>query len=142
MATELLQADLPRYGLVLIDEIESSLHPRAQRRLIRDLSEQCRQRELQIILSTHSPYILEELPPQARMYILKSQGLRKVMTGVSPEFALTKMDDDVYPECDCYVEDGNSKIFWKNSYLSTGGRFFKGVLSSPMGPHQLVLRWE
>jgi len=38
--TELLQADLPKYGLVLIDEIESSLHPRAQRRLIRDLAEQ------------------------------------------------------------------------------------------------------
>ncbi len=110
MATELLQADLPKFGLVLIDEIESSLHPRAQRRLIRDLAEQCRQRELQIILSTHSPYILEELPPEARMYVLESQGIRKVMTGVSPEFALTKMDDDVYPECDCYVEDVNAKI--------------------------------
>jgi predicted ATPase len=121
MATELLQADLPKYGLILIDEIESSLHPRAQRRLIRDLSEQCRQRELQIILSTHSPYILEELPPKARMYILESQGLRKVMTGVSPEFALTKMDDDVYPECDCYVEDNSSKILLEE-LLSFHGR--------------------
>ncbi|PQO24548.1 hypothetical protein C2I36_02630 [Rhodobacteraceae bacterium WD3A24] len=35
---ELLQTDLPRNGLVLIDEVESSLHPRAQRRLLRDLS--------------------------------------------------------------------------------------------------------
>src|SRR5579872_5490476 len=58
MATELLQADLPKYGLVLIDEIESSLHPRAQRRLIRDLAEQCRQREFQAVISTHSPYVL------------------------------------------------------------------------------------
>jgi hypothetical protein len=37
MVSELLNIDLPKYGLVLIDEIESSLHPRAQRRLIRDL---------------------------------------------------------------------------------------------------------
>ena len=37
--TEFLGADLPKYGLILIDEIESSLHPRAQRRLIRDLAE-------------------------------------------------------------------------------------------------------
>ena len=60
---ELLQTDLPKYGLIVIDEIESSLHPRAQRRLIRELAEQCRNQEAQIILSTHSPYILEELPP-------------------------------------------------------------------------------
>jgi predicted ATPase len=68
MVTELLQTDLPKYGLILIDEFESSLHPRAQRRLIRDLAEQCRARELQIIISTHSPYVLEELPIEARMY--------------------------------------------------------------------------
>jgi AAA domain, putative AbiEii toxin, Type IV TA system len=36
--TELIQSDQPKYGLILIDEIESSLHPRAQRRLIRDLA--------------------------------------------------------------------------------------------------------
>jgi predicted ATP-dependent endonuclease of OLD family len=68
--TELLQADLPKYGLVLIDEIESSLHPRAQRRLIRDLAEQCRHREFQILLTTHSPYVLEELPLEARMKLM------------------------------------------------------------------------
>ncbi|MGC1884646.1 MAG: AAA family ATPase [Stellaceae bacterium] len=54
---ELLAADLPKYSLVLIDEIESSLHPRSQRRIIRDLAERCRERELQIILTTHSPYV-------------------------------------------------------------------------------------
>lgn len=104
-AMELLQTDLPKYGLVLIDEIESSLHPRVQRRLIRDLAEQCREREIQVILSTHSPYILEELPPQARMYIMQDQGVKKTITGVSPQFAMTKMDDDLHPECDLYVED-------------------------------------
>jgi predicted ATP-dependent endonuclease of OLD family len=66
---EFLEADLPKYGLILIDEIETSLHPRAQRRLIRDLAERCRERELQIILTTHSPYILDELPLAARSYI-------------------------------------------------------------------------
>jgi predicted ATPase len=107
--TELLQADLPKYGLVLIDEIESSLHPRAQRRLIRDLAEQCRQREFQLLLTTHSPYILEELPLEARMYILEGDE-KRVVSGVSPQFAMTKMDDDVYPECDIYVEDAAARV--------------------------------
>ncbi len=107
---ELLQIDLPRYGLVLIDEIESSLHPRAQRRLIRDLADHCREREVQIILTTHSPYILEELPPAARNYILESQGIKKLVTGVSPQFAMTQMDDENHPECELYVEDNSAKV--------------------------------
>lgn len=107
---ELLQTDLPKYGLVLIDEFESSLHPRAQRRLIRDLAERCRDREVQIVLTTHSPYVLEELPPEARLYILETSGARKeVVAGVSPQLAMTQMDDDSHPECDVFVEDNAAK---------------------------------
>jgi predicted ATPase len=103
---ELLQADLPQYSLVLIDEVESSLHPRAQRRLIRDLAARCRERELQVILTTHSPYVLEELPLEARAYILQPhEGGREIVYGVSPDFAMTKMDDVQHAECDLYVED-------------------------------------
>ncbi|MCR6658669.1 MAG: AAA family ATPase [Asticcacaulis sp.] len=106
---ELLQADLPKYGLILIDEIESSLHPRAQRRLVRDLATVCRERELQIILTTHSPYILEELPKEARLQIFEQDGVRQAMIGVSPEFALSHMDDVQHPECEIYVEDDAAK---------------------------------
>ncbi len=52
---ELIRSELPRYGLVLIDEIKSSLHPRAQRRLLRDIASVARTQECQIILTTHSP---------------------------------------------------------------------------------------
>lgn len=106
---ELLDVDLPKYGLVLIDEIESSLHPRAQRRLIRDLAEAARIQECQIILSTHSPYILEELPLKARNYILETGKSKEIVTGVSPQFAMTKMDDEPHPECELFVEDERAK---------------------------------
>lgn len=103
---ELLQRDLPKYSLVLIDEVESSLHPRAQRRLIRDLAEKCRENELQIILTTHSPYVLEELPLTARAYILQNVvGRREIVYGVTPEFAMSKMDDQPHYEVDVFVED-------------------------------------
>jgi|SRR5262245_18032647 len=107
--TELIQSDHPKYGLILIDEIESSLHPRAQRRLIRDLANVARERELQIILTTHSPYILEELPEIARMQIFWDGEDRKIMTGVSAQFAMSKMDDAPHPDCEVYVEDEASK---------------------------------
>ena len=106
---ELLDVDLPKNGLVLIDEIESSLHPRAQRRLMRDLAEAARLRECQIIISTHSPYILEELPLRARNYILETGATKELVTGVSPQFAMTKMDDEAHPECELFVEDEGAK---------------------------------
>ena len=97
---ELLRSHLPEYGLVLIDEIESSLHPRAQRRLVRDLAVVARATECQIIITTHSPYVLEELPLAARTYILESGGEKEIVTGVSPQFAMTKLDDEPHPECE------------------------------------------
>jgi predicted ATPase len=133
MVTELLQAYLPRYGLILIDEFESSLHPRAQRRLIRDLAEQCRQREFQIVISTHSPYVLEELPLEARMYILETQGEKKIVPGVSPQFAMTKMDDDVHPECDLYVEDNAAGIMLSELLALHGKEFFPRCTIVPFG---------
>jgi len=114
---ELLKAELPQYGLITIDAIESSLHPRAQRRLMRDLAVAVRDRECQIILSTHSPYILEELPLSARLYILETGVDKSIVSGVSPEFAMTKMDDERHPECELYVEDMRSGV-WLGEILS------------------------
>jgi predicted ATPase len=108
---ELLRSQLPQYGLVLIDEIESSLHPRAQRRAVRDLAAAARERECQIILTTHSPYVLDELPLKARAYILETGGLKEIVSGVSPEFAMTKMDDEHHPECELFVEDIRGATF-------------------------------
>ncbi len=130
---ELLQTDLPKYGLVVIDEIESSLHPRAQRRLIRDLAEQCRNQEAQIIISTHSPYILEELPPEARMCILESKKTREIISGISPELAMTKMDDPMHPECDLYVEDIAAATMLSEILSAHGKEVFSRCAIVPFG---------
>ena len=114
---ELLRVDLPQYGLIIIDEIESSLHPRTQRRLVRDLASAARERECQIIISTHSPYVLEELPLSARTYILETAGTKNLVAGVSPQFAMTQMDDVRHPECELYVEDERAAT-WLKEILS------------------------
>lgn len=73
---DLIQAlqSVPNNSLVIIDEVEASLHPRAQRRLVRFLINQCRLKRIQIIISTHSPYILEELPTEARVLLIPAPG--------------------------------------------------------------------
>jgi predicted ATPase len=141
--SELLSIELPRYGLVLIDEIESSLHPRAQRRLIRDLAEQCRLQECQIILTTHSPYVLDELPLEARLCILRTNNglktVKQIVGGISPEFAMTKMDDDVYPECDVYVEDDAAKIFTEEILARYGESVMSRCTVVPYGASNVGL---
>ena len=54
--------------------------------------------------------MLDELPPEGRIYLMKESGIRAIVTGVSPEFAMTKMDEESHPECDIYVEDSRAVI--------------------------------
>ena len=51
--------------LLLLDEPEVSLHPGAQKRLLNFILENVRNKGLQVVISTHSPAIVEELPPKA-----------------------------------------------------------------------------
>jgi predicted ATPase len=102
---ELMQLEIPKYSIVLIDEVESSLHPRFQRRLMQDLARLALQLELQIVLTTHSPYILDELPPEARAQIMQTSQGKRIMYGVTPDYAMSTMDDVRHYECELYVED-------------------------------------
>jgi len=131
--TDLLAVPIPQYGLILIDEIETSLHPRAQRRLIRDLATRARVQNLQIIVTTHSPYILEELPPQARIQISQEAGGRQVVRGVSPEFALSKMDEDHHPEGDVYVEDAEARILIEEILSDSERDLLTRIVVTPYG---------
>ena len=52
-------------ALVLLDEPEVSLHPGAQRNLILFLFDQIKRKKLQVIISTHSPILISDLPNNA-----------------------------------------------------------------------------
>jgi predicted ATPase len=111
---------LPNYSLLIIDEVEASLHPRAQRRLVRFLLWLCRQKRIQVILSTHSPYILEELPQEARILLLPgTQGIN-VIYGVTVEFAMNRIDENIRPELIVYVEDIESGVMLREILTKRG----------------------
>jgi hypothetical protein len=101
----------PAHSLVIIDEVEASLHPRAQRRLMVELFEIAKKKRIQFILSTHSATILEQLPTEARVYVqAPAKGARNIIYGVTPEFALSLMDDMDHPELTLYCEDGEAQV--------------------------------
>jgi hypothetical protein len=52
-------------SLILLDEPEVSLHPGAQERLMSYMAEAVKTKRHQVVLSTHSPAIVRNLPPNA-----------------------------------------------------------------------------
>ena len=134
---EFLQTDINEYGLLIIDEIETSLHPRSQRRLIRALAEICRERQAQIIMTTHSPYVLDELPLEARMYILGKGENRQIVSGVSANFAMTDMDDENYPDCELYVEDERALAMLTEIISTHGPEYARRSRIVPFGAANL-----
>lgn len=102
--------NIPDNALVVIDEVESSLHPKAQRRLIRELLHLTRVKRLQVVMSTHSPYILSELPPEARILLARTKDDVEIVYAPTLEFCLSEIDDKLHSELDVVVEDKESEI--------------------------------
>ncbi|MBZ4422436.1 AAA family ATPase [Myxococcus sp. RHSTA-1-4] len=131
---------VPDFSLLIIDEVEASLHPRAQRRLMRFLLWLSRQKRLQIIVSTHSPYILEELPEEARVLLLPGPNGVNTVYGASPEFALSRLDENARPELHIFVEDREAEVLLREILVSapTGQEILPRLLILPVGPSNAV----
>jgi hypothetical protein len=86
-----------------------------------------------VILSTHSPYVLEELPPEGRLYIWDGAAGRAVIKGVSPEFAMTRMDLEQHPECDIYVEDDRAETWIREIIVKGAPDLISRCLIIPFG---------
>jgi hypothetical protein len=88
---------------------------------------------IQIIATTHSSYVLEELPLEARIQVLNTVNNKQVMQGISAQFALTKMDEGAYPEVDIYVEDEEAKILVEEIIVKYEPTFLNRVKIIPFG---------
>ncbi|MFR1481101.1 MAG: AAA family ATPase [Hydrogeniiclostridium mannosilyticum] len=72
-----------RGALIVVDEIELGLHAKAQSMLVRVLKEFCEKYHCQIICSTHSKMVLDELPLDAR-FLLEEKITQRISYPISP----------------------------------------------------------
>lgn len=131
---------IPNYSLLIIDELEASLHPRAQRRIVRFLLWLARQKRIQVILSTHSPYVLDELPSEARILLLPGPAGASVVYGVSTEFAMTRIDESVHPEAHVFVEDREAGIMLREMLASDSdsSELLSRIQTVAVGPANVI----
>ncbi len=94
------------YSLVLLDEPEVSLHPGAQKRLKHFLLEQTRRKRLQVVISTHSPSIIEDLPYNAiKVFSQLPSGKFSVRNGITPDEAFFHLEQTNPVKKTIIVED-------------------------------------
>lgn len=75
-----LSKDLSRLNgaLVLIDEVEVGLHPFTQQQTMLELQRLALRRELQVIVATHSPVVLDSVPEEARLFLDRDDATAEV----------------------------------------------------------------
>ena len=60
-------------ALVLIDEVETGLHPAVQQILMLHLQRLALRNNLQVIVTSHSPVVLDSVPPEGRIFLERDE---------------------------------------------------------------------
>lgn len=81
--------DANEHSLILLDEPETSLHPAAQKNLIEFIAEQVKRHKHQVVMSTHSPFILYHLPSCAIKALCETEAGIQVLPDCLPEEAFS-----------------------------------------------------
>ncbi len=98
-----------RATLFVIDEIELGLHEAAQKSLVTELKKMAFESGHQFIFTTHSPTVIESLPPEGRFFLENGKSGTQVIEGISPAFAAGRMSGVANAEVVIYVEDAAAK---------------------------------
>lgn len=99
------------FSLILLDEPEVSLHPSAQLRLKAFLLNEIINKKHQIIVSTHSPVLIQQMPKESlKLFETNSIGKFSVRNGVTPQEAFYNIEDIVSDKKTIICEDISAKI--------------------------------
>lgn len=91
-----------RGGMLLIDEVDATLHPVAQLNLLKHLVDKSKELNLQIVATTHSLFLLEnafrQLKPDVTIvYLKKKDDTVKVYNDITYDSIITDLTATLYP---------------------------------------------
>jgi len=99
--------DCKSRALVLIDELELALHPKAQIELLEHLKRFAPTKDLTIIFSTHSISLLKSVRRSDILFLDQAGGVTATISGCYPAYAIGSMtySEERAPDAVIYVED-------------------------------------
>lgn len=140
----------PNKSLVLIDELELALHPKAQIELLGYLTEMSNVKQLTVIFSTHSASLLKRVDRRQIIFLENVNGTVNTVVGCYPTYALGNIasEEERSPDVVLYVED-DAAVYTVDTLvrLFISARFagqpasFPTVHVIPIGPFMSVIRF-
>ncbi|UXH79993.1 ATP-dependent nuclease [Roseateles amylovorans] len=100
----------PEQSLFVIEEPETSLHGNAQHELAKYLVDVCHRRHHQVILTTHSSIILDALPADARVMLLRDAAGVAAFPQMSAARAKSILTGGHHRDLSVLVEDTFAKL--------------------------------
>ena len=99
--------DCKKGAMVLIDELELALHPKAQTQLLQHLRTFAPTKDLTVIFSTHSVSLLKSVPRKNILFLDNSGGGTTAVCGCYPAYAIGNITygEERAPDAVIYVED-------------------------------------
>lgn len=121
----------PKYSLIIVDEIDLLLHPKALKKLLQVIHERAIEKDLQVVFSTHSPvlFAMQDIVKTQHIVQTLNQTLRLDFT--TPDIISRITGNSVKP-IELYVEDALAKTIVQNVAKYIG--ILKSVQTIPYGP--------
>ncbi|MFC1888644.1 ATP-dependent endonuclease [Thermodesulfobacteriota bacterium] len=129
---------LPDKSLVLIEEPETSLHPSAQHELGKFLIDVSIRKGHQIILTTHSEYLLRGLPSSARIYLYQDAGILRQIRGLTASEATSLMTEGHDKALNILVEDDCAKAIVTEMVRRHDSGFLQTISVKSSGDHDSI----
>lgn len=134
--------DAADYSLILLDEPEVSIHPGAQGKLKIYLLDAVIRKKLQIVISTHSPILIKDMPNEAiKLYITNEQGKFEVKGNINYQEAFFDLEESVDEKKIIFCEDFAAKKLIDNILLRLEKKQFFDVEYNPGGEKTLITKY-
>ena len=118
--------DATEGSLILLDEPETSLHPGAQERMLAYLLDRIKRKRLQVVISTHSPTLVQYLPREAiKVFSFNAQGNADIVPDRPAEEAFHYIGHRYDAGINIVVEDRLAKAVVDAAIQSKGPAFAK-----------------
>lgn len=108
----------PEYSIIAIEELETGLHPSAQKKFAQLLPEIALEKKCQIIITSHSEHVIDNLPRESRILLKKTGSSHIPNYNVSTRYALGELSETAQPELKIFCEDLLCKRIIQNTLPS------------------------